>query len=221
MEVYRLLFARYGPQNWWPGDSPFEVMVGAILTQSTSWRNVEKAIGNLKKAGMLDLARLADAPGAEIASLVRSSGYYNAKARKLKAMCQWVKDRYAGNLDRVFARDLPRLRAELLDVYGIGDETADSIILYAAEKPVFVIDAYTRRILGRLGLGPENGSYSDYQAYCMAGLPHEAALFNEFHALFVRHGKDICRKSQPACGECCLKPVCPPAPVGGRAIGSE
>lgn len=205
--IYRRLLKHYGPQYWWPGEGAFEVIVGAILTQSTNWMNVEKALANLKKAGALNAGTLADLPENQTAALVRPSGFFNAKAAKLKAVCFWLKERYDCRLERLFALDIPELRAELLGVYGIGPETADSIILYAAGKPVFVVDAYTKRILKRLGLGPAGDSYAKVQAYFMDNLPHKASLFNEFHALFVRHGKDVCRKS-PLCLQCCLDNIC-------------
>ncbi|MBI4330208.1 MAG: endonuclease III domain-containing protein [Chloroflexi bacterium] len=212
--VYDLLLDQYGPQHWWPGDGPFEVMVGAVLTQSTNWRNVEKAIANLKAAGALNVESLAELPEARIAGMVRPSGYYNTKARKLKAMCSWLKSRFAGSMERLFGLDTAALRQELLGVYGIGEETADSIILYAAEKPIFVVDAYTRRITGRLGLGPADDGYGTLQAFFMENLPHRVPLFNEFHALLVRHGKDVCRKTAPRCPGCRLASLCPaPGPV--------
>lgn len=202
----------YGEQHWWPGEGPFEVLVGAVLTQSTNWRNVEKAIANLKKAGVLNVENLAEMPEAQTAAMVRPSGYYHVKAKKLKSLCSWLKTRFGGRLDRLFALETAELRKELLGVYGIGAETADSIILYAAGKPVFVVDAYTRRILGRLRLGPGDDSYTALQTYFMNNLPHDAGLFNEFHALLVRHGKEVCRKSAPLCSECCLKLQCPANP---------
>lgn len=207
-QVYRAMLDRYGPQHWWPGESPFEVMVGAVLTQSTNWRNVEKAIANLKMSGVLDIRSLAELPGERIAPLVRPSGYYNVKAKKLKAMCQWLMASFGGSLDNLFALDALVLRQELLNVYGIGEETADSIILYAGGKPLFVIDAYTRRIMGRLKLGPADGRYAGLQSYFMGNLPHDSAFFNEYHALFVKHGKDFCRKTAPRCPECCLARIC-------------
>jgi len=215
-ELYRTMLGCYGPQHWWPGDTPFEVMVGAVLTQSTNWRNVEKAIANLKASGVLDIRSLAELPLEQMALLVRPSGYYNVKAKKLKALCQWLLQGFGGSLDNLFALDTVVLRQELLEVYGIGEETADSIILYAAAKPVFVIDAYTRRIMGRLKLGPADGSYGGLQAYFMHNLSHDSALFNEFHALFVRHGKDVCRKTGPRCAGCCLTRMCARQSEGNR-----
>jgi endonuclease-3 related protein len=208
LRVYQGLLDCYGPQHWWPADSPFEVIVGAILTQSAAWSNVEKAINNLKAEGVLSPDALCRLPVEELGRLVYPSGYYNAKAAKVKSFVTWLAERYEGDLDRLFALEVPLLREQLLSVHGVGEETADSIILYAAGKPVFVIDAYTRRIMDRLGLGAQANTYSAYQDIFMRHLPHDEALFNEYHALFVRHGKDVCRKS-PRCGECCLVHLCP------------
>lgn len=215
-QVYRTMLGCYGPQHWWPGETPFEVMVGAVLTQSTNWRNVEKAIANLNGSGVLDIRSLAELPLDRIAPLVRPSGYYNVKAKKLKALCHWLMEGFGGSLDNLFALEAVVLRQELLQVYGVGEETADSIILYAAAKPVFVIDAYTRRIMGRLKLGPADGSYGELQSYFMGNLRHESVFFNEFHALFVRHGKEVCRKTGPRCAECCLARICARQPEANR-----
>jgi len=141
----------YGPQHWWPAKEPFEVIAGAILTQSTAWVNVEKAIANLKTAGALTPEALRHRSQHEVAELIYSCGYYNTKALKLKAFARWLGDYYNDDLDKLFAGDVETLRRQLLSIYGIGPETADSIILYAANKPVFVIDAYTRRIISRIG----------------------------------------------------------------------
>ena len=207
LSLYRTLLTHYGQQHWWPGGGAFEVIVGAILTQSTNWQNVEKALVNVKKAGALDARVLAELPESQLAGLVRPAGFFNAKAARLKAFCVWLRNSYDCSLETLFALDLVTLRKELLGVYGIGPETADSIILYGAGKPIFVVDAYTKRILGRVGLGPGGDSYAGMQGYFMSNLPHEAALFNEFHALFVRHGKEVCRKS-PLCSQCCLGRRC-------------
>ena len=205
--IYRRLIDCYGPQHWWPADEPFEVIVGAILTQSTAWVNVEKAIGNLKQAGVLDRDSLYRISIEELAELIRPSGYYNMKARKVKAFVERLYE-YGGSLEQMFTPDIPYLRAELLSIYGIGQETADSIILYAAEKPVFVIDTYTQRIIGRLGMNPDYGNYGALQSLFMKNLPHNTRLFNQYHALLVQHGKSICRKTQPQCSKCCLKDIC-------------
>ncbi len=209
--VYNRLFAAFGPQHWWPGDTPFEIIVGAILTQNTSWTNVEKAIANLKRAHLLTPARLHAAPTAEIAALIRPSGYYNLKALKLKAFVSFLFDAYRGRLAHLWAGDVAALRDELLAVYGIGPETADSIILYAAGKPIFVVDAYTRRIAARLGLAGQDATYDQLQRVFMDNLPLEAPLFNEYHALLVVLGKQYCKKTTPFCNSCPLRDLCPSA----------
>ena len=216
-DIYRRLFKRYGPQRWWPAEEPFEVIVGAILTQSAAWANVEKAIANLKKAGKLSPDALRRLPETELASLIHPCGYYNVKARKLKAFTRWLEEQYNDSLDKLFAQDIDDLRSRLLAVYGIGEETADSIILYAGNKPIFVIDTYTRRIIDRLGLSPRPNSYPACQKLFMTSLPADAALFNEYHALLVRLAKETCRK-QPLCAQCCLNPggVSGVAPASGR-----
>jgi len=182
-------------------------MVGAILTQSTAWLNVEKAIANLRAAGALSPRALRRLGLPELAALVRPSGYYNAKARKLKALVQWLEECCHDDLTRLFAGSAEELRPQLLAVYGIGEETADSILLYAAGKPVFVIDAYTRRVIDRLGFSPDDRSYAAYQALFMDNLPADVGLFNEYHALFVYLGKNVCRR-RPLCPQCCLRNVC-------------
>lgn len=207
-EVYSLLFERYGAQHWWPADSPFEVIVGAILTQSAAWANVERAIKNLSEANALSPARLRQIPLDELAQLVYPSGYFNAKALKLKAFARYLGDSYQDSLDRLFSLDIPTLRRELLTIHGVGEETADSIILYAARKPIFVIDAYTRRIIARLGLEPTADRYADFQRLFMENLPPDEEMFNEYHALIVRHGKEVCRRA-PRCDACCLRVRCP------------
>jgi len=201
LTVYNRLFALYGPQNWWPAEEPFEVIIGAILTQSTAWTNVEKAIRNLKTAGRLSPEGIRTLSHAELAGLIRPSGYFNAKAKKLQAFCQWFQERYDDNLHDMC--ESGNLREQLLDIYGIGEETADSIILYAANKPVFVIDAYTRRFIGRIGLAPGKNTYTAYQKLFADNLPADTRLFNEYHALLVHLSKDACRKN-PLCEKCCL-----------------
>jgi endonuclease-3 related protein len=207
-EIYSLLFRRYGPQHWWPADSPFEVIVGAILTQSAAWANVERAIKNLGNANALSPARLRQMPQDELAQLVYPSGYFNAKALKLKAFARYLGDSYQDSLDKLFSLDIPELRRELLTIHGVGEETADSIILYAARKPIFVIDAYTRRIIVRLGLESPADRYADFQRLFMENLPPDEEMFNEYHALIVRHGKEVCRRA-PRCDACCLGERCP------------
>lgn len=203
LDIYHKLYTHYGPQHWWPAEESFEIIVGAILTQSAAWSNVEKAITNLKDVGALTPKTLRILSEEEIAGLIYPSGYYHAKARKLKSFANWLGERYDDNLSYLFHHSVNDLREQLLSVYGIGEETADSIILYAAGKPVFVIDAYTRRFINRLGLKPPTESYAGHQALFMANLPADSQLFNEYHALLVRLGKDVCRKS-PACVRCYL-----------------
>lgn len=207
VDIYRRLFDKYGSQQWWPGETPFEVMVGAVLTQSAAWKNVETAITSLKTAGLLSPKALRNNSPEDIAPLIRSAVYYNVKARKLKALVEYIGNTCDDNLDRLFEKDTGQLRDELLDVWGIGEETADSILLYAANKPVFVIDAYTCRIMSRIGIQPENNTYSGWQSLFMKNLPSDAALFNEYHALLVRLGKETCRP-KPLCHECCLSDIC-------------
>jgi endonuclease-3 related protein len=207
LKVYNRLLSSFGLQHWWPGDSPFEVMVGAVLTQSTAWRNVEKAIDNLKAADALSPEALHQMPAEKIAALIRPSGYYNQKARKMKALVDWLAAEHQGNPETLALSPTGELRAQLLDLLGIGPETADSILLYAANRPVFVIDAYTRRIISRLGLAPQKNTYDEYQNLFMRNLPSDVSLFNEYHALLVRLGKTACRK-EPGCDECCLFDIC-------------
>ncbi|OGO18986.1 MAG: endonuclease [Chloroflexi bacterium RBG_16_50_11] len=204
-DIYERLFTRYGPQHWWPARTRFEVIVGAILTQSAAWKNVEKAIANLKQAGALSPDALRRMPQEKLAALIHSCGYYNVKARKLKAFAGWLGEQYKDNLDRLFAQETGELRRQLLDVYGIGEETADSIILYAGNKPIFVIDAYTRRIIGRLGITTHSNSYAAFQMLFTDNLPADTKLFNEYHALLVRLAKEVCR-TRPLCQQCCLNP---------------
>jgi endonuclease-3 related protein len=204
--IYDRLFAAYGRQHWWPADGPFEVMVGAILTQSAAWRNVEKAIGGLKAAGALSPSAIRRLSVGELAQIIRPCGYFNAKAIKLKALVGWF-DGYGDDINSLYAADTDSLRRELLAVHGIGPETADSVLLYAADKPVFVIDAYTRRIFSRLGLLSQEESYDACQRLFTANLAADAALYNEYHALLVKLAKEACRK-QPLCKDCCLNDIC-------------
>ncbi len=207
-EVFRRLYDAYGPQGWWPADSPFEVIVGAILTQSTSWSNVEKALAAMKAAGCWSFEAIAARPEPELAMIIRSSGYFNAKARKLLAFAGYALAR--GGLERLFAQDIPALRKELLSIHGIGEETADDIIVYAAGKPSFVMDSYTRRIVDRMGFPPPGRSpgYGSYQSLFQDNLPPDAGLFNEFHALLDHHAKVACLKREPVCAGCCLTDLC-------------
>lgn len=206
-EIYQRLFAGYGPQHWWPGDSPFEIIVGAILTQSAAWTNVEKAVNNLKSAGVLSPLAILEIPLERLAQLIRPSGYYNAKAKKLKAFIEWLSNNYRNDLINLTEIKTEELRNQLLSIHGIGNETADSILLYALDRPVFVIDAYTKRIISRIGLLSEDSSYAEIQRYFMNNLPCDSKLFNEYHALLVRLGKEACRK-KPDCTKCCLSDIC-------------
>ncbi len=209
MEIYRRLLDAYGPQGWWPGDSRFEMIAGAILTQAAAWRNVEQALANLRAAGVDDWPAVHDIADTELADLVRPSGYYNAKARKLKAFAAHVYSNYGGDLDAMFDADIGTLRHELLGIYGIGPETADDILVYAAGKPSFVIDAYTIRIMLRVGLAPAGkDDYGGWQAMFHAGVPADVQVYNEYHALLDRHHQAACAKNNPRCGSCCLRDIC-------------
>lgn len=203
--IYRLMESALGPQGWWPGRTRFEVIVGAILAQNTSWRNVARAIRSLREAGLLTPAGLAALPQAHLAQSIRSAGYYNIKADRLKRFLDFLRDRYGLSLRRMFAQQPSALRRELLAVRGIGPETADSILLYAGDVPSFVVDAYTRRIFGRHGLIPSDAAYDEVQVLFMHALTPDARLFNEYHALLVAVGKDFCRP-QPRCAGCPLRP---------------
>ncbi len=205
--IYRRLLDHFGPQHWWPAQEPFEVIVGAILTQSAAWGNVEKAIANLRAAEALLPRTLRQFSLSKLAKLVHPCGYYNVKALKLKSFAFWLGNHYKDDLDRLFANNTDDLRQQLLSIHGIGQETADSILLYAANKPIFVIDAYTRRIISRTGLAPDRNSYAAYQALFMEHLSPDTELFNEYHALLVCQGKNICRR-RPLCPQCCLSDMC-------------
>ncbi len=210
VDVYTRLLKHFGAQHWWPADGDFEVIIGAILTQNTSWSNVEKAIANLKRANLLTPSALKRVSVAHLARLIRPSGYFNLKAKKLKAFVHFLFDQHRGtrSVSHLFKLDTRTLRDELLAVYGIGPETADSIILYAARQPIFVVDAYTRRIFARLGLSRDNATYNELQSMFMTHLPPDAKLFNEYHALIVALGKNICVKRAPRCAECPLVEIC-------------
>ncbi|MDP8223756.1 MAG: hypothetical protein P9L99_10390 [Candidatus Lernaella stagnicola] len=200
--LYQRAFEHFGPLHWWPGDSPFEVCVGAILTQNTAWTNVEKAITNLKARRFLSVRGMHLVDEVLLANAIRPSGYYNQKAKKLKAFCEYVTRRHQGSLRVMLSQPIDTLREELLSINGVGPETADSIILYAAQQPVFVVDAYTRRILYRMGLTAEDAAYHELQDLFHARLPRDTAYYNEFHAQIVYVGKEFCRKSKPRCDRC-------------------
>ncbi len=212
-ELYNSLFAAYGEQHWWPGETPFEVMVGAILTQNTAWTNVERAINALKEADALNPEALRTRPIDELAALIRPSGYFNAKARKLRALGEYLAG-YDDDIERLFgSKPLSELREELLALHGVGPETADSMLLYAGNLPSFVIDAYTIRVLSRLGIISTGSKpkYEDVRALFQESLPTDVQIFNEYHALFVAHGKDVCKSRKPLCSECVLVESCPAA----------
>ena len=203
MEIYGLLFERFGRQEWWPGDSRFEVIIGAILTQNTNWGNVEKAIGNLKKADCLSAAALFEMDIQRLAELIRPAGYYNIKAGRLKSFLGWLNDNYGLDVDAMENLSVWEMREQLLGIKGIGRETADSIVLYAYEKPTFVVDTYTCRILVRHGLIDSECGYEQVKEFFESSLPNEVGLFNEFHALIVQTGKNYC-KPKPKCEQCPL-----------------
>lgn len=203
-EYYNSLFTAFGPQHWWPGRTPFEVIAGAILTQNTSWTNVERAITNLRKARLLTPVAIEKASLRRIEGLIRPSGYFRQKARKLKAFCAFLRDECGGSLKRMFAQPTTALREKLLGVFGIGPETADSILLYAGGHPAFVVDSYTKRMLMRHGWIGKGAKYEEVRWIFERQFPGDAARFNEFHALIVQTGKTYCRTREPLCGECPL-----------------
>ena len=209
MRYYEAMSTALGPMHWWPAQSRFEVIVGAILTQSTSWGNVERAIANLRSARMLTPPALRKARLSKLAALIRPSGYFRQKAKKLKAFVHFLQFAYGGSLDRMFQTPTPELREQLLSVHGIGPETADSIMLYAGNHPVFVVDAYTHRIFGRHGITGVKPDHEAVRARFEAALPRHPQLLNEFHALIVNTGKNWCRKSVPRCQECPMRSLLP------------
>jgi endonuclease III related protein len=206
------MFGAHGPQHWWPGRTRFEVIVGAILTQNTSWSNVERAISALRREKLLNPKAIEKISTEHLAQLIRSSGYFRQKARKLKEFVQFLRDRYQASLDKLFATPTTELREQLLSVHGIGPETADSILLYAGGHPVFVVDAYTRRMLERHNLVDPKASYEEIRAIFEQNLPADSSLYNEYHALIVRTGKHFCQKRQPDCEHCSLRRFLPPSP---------
>lgn len=215
LKVHDALFAAYGPQQWWPAKTPFEVMVGAILTQNTAWTNVEKAIANLHAAQAMDAELILHATQRRVAAWIRPAGYFNVKAKRLRNFCAWYVER--GGAKKLRRLDTAALRHELLGINGVGPETADDILLYAFHRPIFVIDAYTRRLFSRLRMVEGDAPYDVMRAQIETHLQREtggkrepAALFNEYHALIVRHGKDFCRP-KPRCEACCLARGCPAA----------
>lgn len=206
--IYDRLYHFFGPQHWWPGESEFEIIVGAILTQSVSWKNVEVAIDNLKKHGLLTVEGIAGMERDKLAQLIKPTLYYNQKADKLRRFCTYIKENYGSNILKLLSKNTGDLRSELLSIKGIGPETADSIILYAAQKPIFVVDAYTRRIFHRMGFFKEDEDYQSMQDFFMANLPSDVNMFNEYHALIVALGKEYCTLKDPACDKCPLNVMC-------------
>jgi len=203
--IYKKLYKAFGPQHWWPGETLFEVAVGAILTQNTNWGNVEKAIANLRNAGMLNASALGRLHVERLASLIRPAGYYNVKAKRVKHFVDYLIKGYEGSMKKMRKGEQTAVREELLAVNGIGPETADSIMLYALDKPVFVIDAYTKRVLSRHNIMADDKSYESFQELFHSSLKADVPLFNEYHALLVRLAKQHCR----------TKPVCPGCPIEG------
>lgn len=207
-EAYDRLLATYGPQHWWPGETRLEIVVGAILTQNTNWKNVEKALANLNDNGLMSVSELSELDEEELAELIRPAGYYRVKSRRLKNFLQVVDEQFDGSLDRLFELDRHDLRETLLRVNGIGPETADSIVLYAAEQPIFVIDTYTARVLKRHGWIEFEADYHEMQERFHYELAEDVQLYNEYHALIVRVGKEHC-KPKPKCDGCPLQCMLP------------
>ncbi|MHC4120467.1 MAG: endonuclease III domain-containing protein [Planctomycetota bacterium] len=203
-EIYELLYEAFGPQNWWPGETPFEVMAGAVLTQNTNWTNVEKAIANLKSAECLSPEGLGRIDLPHLAELIRPAGYYNLKAKRLKSFVDWLIGDYEGKVENLRSVDTGQLRTELLAIKGVGRETADSILLYALGRPIFVVDAYTARIAVRHGLIEAGADYEQLRELFESNLPEDTQLFNEYHALLVRVGKEFCR-TKARCPGCPLE----------------
>lgn len=208
-QYYDALLARHGPQNWWPGRTRFEVIVGAILTQNTSWTNVERVIANLRREKLLTPRGIEAVSFARLARLIRSSGYFRQKAKTLKAFVRILRMENAGSLTRMFNAPTPAVRETLLRVRGIGPETADSILLYAGKHPVFVVDAYARRMLERHNLTAPKEGYEDLRTLFERSLPLSAPIYNEFHALIVHTGKNYCRTREPLCSQCPLQSFLP------------
>jgi len=213
MEAYERMLAKFGPQRWWPGDSPFEIMVGAVLVQNTAWRNVEQAIKNLRDAGVMEPYALYNVPPEELAELIRPAGYYQLKTKRLRNLLRFLVEEHDGSLESMFSVSLPSLREQLLAINGIGPETADAILLYAGGLPTFVVDTYSHRILARHGWLDYDASYNDIKDYFESTLPADAALYNEYHALLVRVGKDYCKRTAPNCEACPLAELLPASGV--------
>ena len=202
---YKVAFAKYGELGWWPANDTFEVMIGAILTQNTNWKNVERALQNLKERGLLGFQAIADVPLEELAEAIRPSGYYNQKAKKLKRFIEWLDRAAGGDIARLDELPTELLRENLLSIKGIGPETADDILLYALDRPVFVVDSYTYRIAARHGWVPPDVGYDELAESFTSSLPEDVALYKNFHAVLVEIGKGFCKKGKPNCPECPVK----------------
>ena len=205
LDAYQLLYSHFGPQGWWPGETPLEIMVGAVLTQNTNWTNVTKAIDNLRQGGMLGYPQLLEMSLDLLAEYIQPSGYFNLKAKRLHNLLKMIENLYDGNLGHFLNDDVVSARENLLNVKGIGPETADSILLYACRQPVFVIDTYTHRVFSRHNLVEEETDYDTMQTVFMDHLPEDVQLFNEFHALIVRVAKQFCKKTNQLCEQCPLQ----------------
>jgi endonuclease-3 related protein len=207
-QIYNQLYQHYGPRGWWPADSQLEVILGAILTQAVAWKNVEKAIANLKEQRVLDYHALLELPQEKLADLIKPALYNRQKAKKIKAVLEFIEVEYKGSLEHMFQTPLEELRSKLLGIWGIGPETADSILLYAGNKAIFVVDTYTIRIFSRVGLVEGNVNYTQMQDFIQAHNVKQVEIYNEFHALLVALGAECCRKKRPQCFKCPLKNCC-------------
>ena len=217
-DYFKAMSAQMGPMKWWRAKNSFEVIVGAILVQNTAWKNVKLALANLHRENLMTPRAIANVSTARLQRLIRSSGYFRQKAKKLKVFVKFLDERYRSSLKRMFAAPTDKLREQLLAVHGIGPETADSILLYAGGHPVFVVDAYTKRLLSRHGLMHEHATYDEVQAFFERVLPRDAKLFNEFHALIVNVGKNWCRKREALCAECPLERFLPEVAAETRGL---
>jgi len=204
MQMYQAMYEHFGPQNWWPGDGALEIVIGAVLTQNTNWTNVERAIENLQRENLIDIEKLNNIDHSQLARLIRPAGYFNIKAKRLKNLIKYLWDSYQGDIDKFFSLSIEQMREELLSVSGIGRETADDIILYAANKPTFVIDAYTWRIAHRHMLIEYDADYETIKELFEDNLDADVELFNEYHALLVATGKNYCKRKKPLCEKCPL-----------------
>ena len=207
LKIYNLLYEKFGARHWWPGDTRLEIILGAILTQNTAWKNVEKAIKNLKRERILKLGPLTRISEKKLPKLIKPAGYYNIKSNRVKNFLSFLNAEYRGNLDRMLKTKTRKLRSELLGIKGIGPETADSILLYAGGKPVFVVDAYTKRVFSRHGFAAQEAEYEGWQQLFQDNLPKDVKLYNEFHALIVELGKEFCSSKNPMCTKCPIRRI--------------